>query len=157
MVRYVKTIDELVEVVDREFSYKNAVCPICKKRIGTVNIPNVELGLPELKFTQFKHPGIFCIEGHCVISLEDEKKPEEKACSTKGDRRIILESLGVKVYEVMRIIKPHLDIDESIPNSQLYWILMDKSKKVYTKGLSYDDALDLADKLQRLGASARIV
>lgn len=157
MVHYVKTIDELVDIIDKDFSGSNAVCPICKKGIGAVNIPNVELGLPEFHFMQYKHAGIFCTEGHCVIHIEDDKNAKEKEAKASGEYRIYVEDLGIKVFEVMKIVKPYLDIDESIPNAQLYWALMDKSNRVYTKGLSNEDALDLQDKLHKLGARARIV
>jgi hypothetical protein len=157
MVRYVKNIDELVELVDREFSGGNALCPLCKKTIGTVNIQDAELGLPELKFMQFKHPGIFCTEGHCVISLEDKDAEEELKASGEGEYHLHIEDLGIKVFEVMKMIKPYLDIDESLPNSQLYWMFMKGSERILTKGLNREQALELLDRLQKLGARAFIV
>lgn len=157
MVHYVKTIDELVEVIDREFGGKKAVCPLCNGRIGTVNLPDVELGLPELHFTQFKHSGVFCAEGHCLILLEEDEEDKVKLKGHSGEFRIQIEDLGIKVYEVMRLIKPYLDIDQSIPNSQLYWIFMSSGSKVYTNGMEYEDAEELLDRIERLGARARLV
>jgi hypothetical protein len=157
MVRYVKTIDELIDIIDKDFSGSNAVCPICKRGIGTINIPNVELGLPEFHFMQYRHSGIFCTEGHCVISIEDGKKDKEKEAKASGEYKIYIQDLGIKVFEVMKTAKPYLDVDESIPNAQLYWALMDKGNRVYTRGLSYEDALDLQDRLHKLGARAKIV
>lgn len=159
MVRYVKTLDELVDLIDREFSGINAVCPICKKKIGTVGIPNIELGLSELNFTQFKYPGVYCTEGHCVISMEDEKNEKHEkndGLITQGSLSVYIEDLGIKVYEVMKLIKPYLGIDESVPNAQIYWMLMDRSKPSNINGLSREDAINLLDKLQRLGARARL-
>lgn len=157
MIHYINTIDELIDIVDREFSGANAVCPICKKRIGTVDIPDVELGIPELKFTHIKYPGVYCIEGHCIISMEVPDEKEEAQPRVSGTCRIYIEDLGIKVYEVMKLIKPYLDIDKSIPNSQIYWMLLDSNNPLYLQYLSYDDALELKDKLQKLGAKPRIV
>lgn len=157
MLRHVSTIDELVELIDREFSGNSAVCPICKSEIGTVNIPDVELGLPELKFMEFKFPGVFCTQGHCLISMENNIKAQEKNGAEPGVYRLYIEDLGVKVFEVMKIVKPYLNIDESMPNTQLYWVLMNKQNIVYTKGLSYEDAYDLLDKIQSLGARVRMI
>ncbi|HBM80879.1 MAG: hypothetical protein QME45_03700 [Clostridiales bacterium] len=84
MIRYVKNIDELVEVIDKEFSGKYARCPVCKSDIGIVNIPNVELGLPELKFTQFKQAGVYCTQGHCIILLEDENTKSTTGGKSNG-------------------------------------------------------------------------
>lgn len=160
MVHYVKTMDELVELVDKEFSSINALCPICKNKIGTVNIPNIEIGLDELKFTQFKNQGIYCTEGHCIISMEEdtkETKKETKKASITGICYIRIEDLGIKVFEVMRLIKPYLDVDESIPNEQLYWMLMSKDEPLCTRALSGETASDLLDTLQRLRARACIL
>lgn len=157
MVRYVKSIDELVDVVDREFSGKNAVCPICNHKIGTVNMPDVELGLPAFHFMQYRDAGIFCSEGHCIICLENESRDELKNAVSFGRCRIHILDLGYKVFEVMKFIKPYLDIDESIPNKQLYWMLMDKEKKVLTKGMDREAADDLLDRLHGIGARAEIL
>jgi len=157
MIRHVSNLDELVEIIDREFSGSSAVCPICKSKIGTVNIPDVELGLPELKFMQFKHPGIFCVQGHCLISLKDNTNVSDKDRARPGIYRLYIEDIGLKVFEVMKLIKPYLNIDKSIPNTQLYWVLMNKQNIIYTKDLSYEDVYDLQDRLQSLGARTRIV
>lgn len=156
MMRYVKTIDELIEFVDREFFGPDAVCPICKKSLGSVNLSNVELGLPELKFTQFKYPGVYCTEGHCIISMEEPLQTGKREKSAGGDCRIYIEDLGLKVFEVMRLIKPFLNVDESVPNAQIYWMLMDKNNPTYLKGLNREQALELLEKLQKLGARACI-
>lgn len=157
MVRYVKTIDELVEVVDKEFGGKKLVCPLCGGMIGIVNLPDAEIGLPELHFTQFRHPGVFCESGHCLILLEEERDYRVKADMRPGQFRIQIEDLGIKVYQVMRLIKPYLDIDQSIPNSQLYWIFMNGNGRVYTNGMEYEDAEQLLDRMEKLGARARLV
>ena len=75
MIHYVDTIDELIDLIDNKFSGNNAVCPICKHRIGTVGLPDLDLGLPQLKYTQFKYPGVYCVEGHAIIVMgyEDEE------------------------------------------------------------------------------------
>lgn len=161
MVRYVKTIDELVDIVDRELSGKNAVCPICKHKIGSVNIPHVELGMPELHFMEFKHPGIFCTNGHCVIAVEEEQDGGIDRNAVHEDKRedckLHIEDVGIKVFEVMKLIKPYLGLDDSIPNTQIYWMLMDRENPVYTKEMSRRHAADLMDKLQKLGARVEII
>lgn len=158
MVHYVKTIDELVELIDREFSGVNAFCPICKSSIGTVNIDDVELGLPALKFTQFKFPGVFCTQGHCIISMEQEEKEQDISCQEDdGLYRLHIDDLGIKVFEVMKIIKPYLNIDESIPNSRIYWMLMNNDKSVPIENMCHNDAVELLDKLQKLGARVRLI
>lgn len=156
MVHYIKTIDELIDLVDREFGGRNAVCPICSKKIGTVDIPNVELGLPELKFTQFKNPGIYCIEGHCIVSMEDTRQTAHFDKIKQGAFKIYIEDLGIKVFEVMKLIKPYLNIGESVPNTQIYWMLMDRSNPIYLKGADIDDTCNLLEGLQKLGARVRI-
>lgn len=157
-MKYVNSIDELVDLIDREFSGPDAVCPICRRRIGTVDIPNAEIGIPELKFTQFRQAGVYCTEGHPVIIMEDESK-EDKSSGTviSGTRRIQIEDLGMKVYEAMKLIKPYLDIDKSMPNAQLYWMITNRQNPVCTKELPADNSLDLLDKLQRLGARAYLI
>lgn len=159
MVHYVKTIDELVELVDKEFSGINAFCPICKSSIGTVNIPDVELGLPALKFTQFKSSGVFCTQGHCIISMEEEKKHKirEQHEDNEGLYKLHIDDLGIKVFEVMKAIKPYLNMDDSIPNFQIYWMLMNNNKSNYIKSMSYKDAVKLLDKLEELGARVQLV
>lgn len=157
MVRYVKSIDEMVDIIDKEFSGKNAVCPICKHKIGVVNIPDVELGLPVLNFMQYRDSGIFCSEGHCVICLKDEKDENLENAVLSGGCRIHITDLGVKVFEVIKIVKPYLDIDLSIPNKQIYWMLRNKEKKVLTKGMDKKDADNLINTLQKLGARAEII
>ena len=157
MVHYVKTIDELVELIDKEFSNKNAICPICKNKIGTVNLPNIELGLDGLHFMQFKYPGVYCTEGHCIISVEEDVKIGKEQHSESGSYRLYIQDIGIKVYEVMKLIKPDLEIDASIPNAQLYWILMKKEKPVFTKPMSYEKVYDLLEKLQRLGSRAEVI
>lgn len=158
MVHYVRTIDELVELIDREFSGVNAFCPICGSSIGTVNIDDVELGLPALKFTQFKFPGVFCTQGHCIISMEHEEEKEQHiSCHDDGLYRLHIDDLGIKVFEVMKIIKPYLNIDESIPNSRIYWMLMNNDKSVRIENMHHNDAIELLDRLQRLGARAQLI
>lgn len=157
MVRYVKSIDEMVDIIDREFSGKNAVCPICDHKIGVVNMPDVELGLPVLHFTQYRDSGIFCSEGHCIICLENEEKNGLKNSALFGRCRVHIVDMGSKVFEVMKFIKPYLDIDASIPNKQLYWMLIDKDKKILTKGMDREAAGSLLDTLQGMGARAEIL
>lgn len=157
MIRYVKTIDELVDLIDREFSGPNEACPICGHSIGTVDIPDVELGLKELKFTQFKYPGVYCTGGHCIISMEKDEPKDRKEPGKEGMHRIQIEDIGVKVFEVMKLLKPYLKVEESVSNAQLYWMLMDRSKPTFLKELTYDEACNLVDRLQPLGARARIV
>lgn len=156
MLLYVKTLDELVELVDKEFSSINAVCPICKNKVGSVNIPNIELGLEEFKFTQFTQSGIYCTEGHCLIVMEEDNQAK-KQIKNLGVFRIYIDDLGLKVFEVMQIIKKNLDVDESIPNTQLYWMLMNKDEPLSTRALPYEDAYNLLDKIQSMGARAHIV
>ncbi|KPU46300.1 hypothetical protein OXPF_00870 [Oxobacter pfennigii] len=158
MVRYVKTLDELVEIVDRDLSGKNAVCPVCKHKIGTVGIPDIDLGLDNLNFMEFKHAGVFCTNGHCIISMEVKEKDDDiKRPDTNEKCRLHIEDLGIKVFEVMKLIKPYLGIDEAIPNSQLYWALMNKEKPAYTEPLPRNVAYDLMEDLQKLGARVRMV
>jgi len=157
MVRYVKSLDELIDIIDREFTSSNAVCPICKSEIGTVNIPDVEIGLPELKFTQFRQSGVYCTSGHPIIELEEDNKLESTDAKITGSCRLHIEDIGLKVYEVMKLIKPHLNLDKSMPNAQIYWVLMRKEIPVYTKYLNLEDAHSLLDMLEGLGARVKII
>jgi hypothetical protein len=156
MVRYVKSVDELIALVDKEFSGNNAVCPLCKNEIGTVNIQDIE-GINSLKFMQFRYPGLYCTQGHCLISMEEDRKVKNENVSQHENYKVFIEDLGLKVFEVIKLIKPYLDIEEGVPNTQLYWMLMDKGDKKFTKNLNYEDALDILDKLQRLGARAGMI
>jgi hypothetical protein len=157
MVRYVKTIDELVDMIDREFSGSNAVCPTCKYRIGTVGLPDLELGLPEFHFMQYRQRGVYCSEGHCVICFEEEEKTELKKTMAGSKCRVHIEDLGLKVFEVMKLIKPYLDVDDSMPNAQLYWVLMDKSRMICSRDMSIEEAAYLLDDIQKLGGRGEIV
>lgn len=161
MIKYVSNIDELVELIDKEFDSGRAVCPICKSTIGTVNIYNIDIDMPELKFTQFKNPGVFCTEGHCLISYEAKDKNHikvDKLDETSEDNlySVYIEDLGLKVYEVMKLIKPYLDIDESLDNRELYWMFMKKQMKIHTKMLGKENAYSLLYQIQSLGGRAKI-
>lgn len=158
MIQYVDTIDELVDLIDKEYCGNNAVCPVCRHKIGTVGVPDLDIGLSPLKYTQFKHPGVYCVEGHALIILgKENEKEEEKKEDRDGLYRINVEDLGIKVSGVMKLVRPLLNIDSSVPNNQLYWMLMDKSNSVFIKNLSYSAAEEILEKLQKLGARVSLV
>jgi hypothetical protein len=161
MIKYASSIDELVELIDKDFDSGRAVCPICESTIGTVNIYNIDIDMPELKFTQFRNPGVYCTQGHCLISFETKDKNHIKVdkldeASADGLYSVYIEDLGLKVYEVMRLIKPYLDIDESLENRDIYWMFMKKQVRIHTKKLSKENAYSLLDQIQSLGARAKI-
>lgn len=163
MIRYVNNIDELIDIMDREFSSKNPVCPICKNKIGYVNIPYLELGIEELHFQQFKYPGIYCTEGHCIISVEENNDKNNLFLNKisynneYSECKLVVEENGNKLYEVIKLIKPFLDIEEGIDNMQLYWILINKDSLVSTRYISKNIAVELQKKLELLGAKAKLI